>query len=99
MTAQEFRCRVDHHISPVLEGPDEERRAEGVVDDKRNMVSVRHFGHRLNIGHIGVGIAEGLGIDSLRIRSYGRLERHEVVNINDGVGNALCGKRVRNEVE
>ena len=99
MTTQEFSSRMHHHISPVLNRPDKERRAEGVVDDERNMVSVRHFGHRLNIGHIGVGIAEGLSIDRLCIRPNGRLERHEVVYIDDGVGDALCSERVRDKVE
>ena len=83
----------------MLYRADEERCAEGVVDDERNVVLVGNGCHCLKVGDIRVGVAEGLGIYHLGVGLYGCLQGFEVVHVDDGVGDALCGERVGYEVE
>ena len=58
-----------------------------------------HGGQGVDVGHVAVGIAEGLGIDHLGVGLDGCLEGLKVVHVDDGVADALCGQRVGDEVE
>ena len=65
VASEELRGRVDHDVGAVLQGPDQIRCAEGVVHYQGDAVPVGHFCHALNVEHVAVGIAEGLGYDGL----------------------------------
>ena len=54
--------------------PEEGRRAEGAVDDERDAVPVRDLRDGVDVGDVGVGIAEDLGVQQLRVLLDGLLE-------------------------
>ena len=62
-------------------------------------MAVCHFRDGFDIGDVGVGIAECLRIDNLGVGLDGSLKCFEVVDVDNGVGDALSGKCVGNQVE
>ena len=48
--------------------------------------------------HIAVGVTEGLGIHHLCIGLDGSLKGAEVIDVDNGIANALSGQRVGNQV-
>ena len=83
----------------MLNGTDEVGSAEGVVDDEGNVVAVGYDSDGLDVGDVGVGIAEGLGVYDFCVGTDGGLKCLQVVHIDDGVGDALGGQCVADEVE
>ncbi len=57
-----------------------------------------HSCHTLEVEHIRVRIAEGLGIYYLCVGLDGCLEGFEVIHIDNRIADALCGQRVGDEV-
>ena len=98
MSADKLCGGVDYDVGSVLDGAYEDW-GEGVVDDEDYAVAVGNLGDALEVGHVGVGIAEGLGIDDLSLGAYGCFEGLEVVDADDGVGDALRGEGMSDEVE
>ena len=99
VAADELRGRVDHDVGAVLDGAYQVGRAERVVDDEGDAMAMGHLGDGLNVSDVAVGIAERLGVDGLRIGLDSSLEGLEVVDVDDGVGDALRRQRVGDEVE
>ena len=91
MTADELRGRVYHYVSTMLNRPDQVRCAEGVVDNQGDIVLVSHLSQCVNIRHVTVRVAEGLGIDGFCVGADGSLYGGKVVHVDDGVGNTLIG--------
>ena len=91
MTTQKFGGGVNHDVCAVLQRANQERSAEGVVDDEGNTVLVSHGGHSFQIEDIGVRIAEGLSINHFRIRPDSSFEGVEIIHIDNRVGDALSG--------
>ena len=58
VAAHELRQRVDDHIRAVLDRPQQDRRRDGVVDDERNPVTVRHARQRLDVADVARGISD-----------------------------------------
>ena len=54
--------------------------------------------YALQVKHIAVGIAEGLGIHYLCVRLDGSLQSFQVVHVDDGVLDALCGQSMSNQI-
>ena len=79
--------------------PDKVRRTERVVDDERYAVTVRHGGYGLDVQYVAVRVAESLCIDRLRLRTDGALDGIGVINLYNGVRNALRGQCVGDQVE
>ena len=75
MTAKELGGRVHDDVRAVLDGTNQIRRAEGVVDHKRNAVTVCNVGHRADVGHVAVGIAQRLDENRLGVVLNGVLKR------------------------
>ena len=98
MAAEELGGRMHDDVGTVLQGTDEVRRAEGVIDDERYAMLVGHGCYALDVEDIGVGVAEGLGIYNFCVWLYGCFYGSEVVDANDGVGDALRGEGVGDEV-
>ena len=89
---------MDNDVDSMLDGADHDG-GEGVVDDEHDAMAVGHLGYGLQMGHVAIGVAEGLGIDHLGVGLDGRLERLQVVYVQDGVADALRREGVGDEVE
>ena len=59
---------------------------------------VGYGSHAFNIEHIAVGVAEGLGIYDFCVGLDSSFESLEVVHVQNGIGNALRGQRMGNQV-
>ena len=57
VTADEFRCGVHDNIRAVFQRTDEIRRAESIVNDKRQSVRMGDLRERVNVGNVAVRIA------------------------------------------
>ena len=98
MTAEELGGGVHHDVGAVLQGSDDVGRAEGVVHDEGQAVTVGYGGDAFDVEHVAVGVAEGLGEDGLRLGPDGGFEGLEVVHVDDGVAHTLTRERVGDEV-
>ena len=98
MTADELRGAVHNDVCSMFDGTDEEGR-KGVVHDEHDVMLVGDRRYRIEVGHIGIGIAEGLGIDDLGVGTDGGFKRLKVVDVHYAVFHALCGKRMGDKVE
>ena len=67
VAANELGCRMDHHISPMLNGTDQIGRAEGIVDDQRQAMLMCNGCDGIDIRNIRIGIAQGFNVDSLGV--------------------------------
>ena len=99
VAANELGGGVDYDVGAVLYGTDEVGGAEGVVDNEGHAVAVGYLGYGLEVGDVGVGVAEGLCIDGLGVGTEGCFERVEVVHLHYGVRDALRREGVGDEVE
>ena len=70
VAADVFGQGVHDDIRAMLERPQLIRRRERTVNDKRDLMGMRDRRHRLDIDEIRVRVADGLDIDSLRIRLH-----------------------------
>lgn len=75
MPADKFRRRMHHDICAVFNGADQIRCGKCGVHDQRDVMAVRDLGQFFQIGQIGVGIAQCLHEDRLRIFLYRRFKR------------------------
>ena len=83
----------------VLDGPDQVGGAEGVVDDQGQAMLVGNGGDGVNIGDVGVGVAQGFQIDGLGIGQDGSFHLGKVMGVHESSGNTELGKGVGQEVE
>ena len=98
VAAYELRGAVYHHIHTMLEGTYKDG-CEGVIYNEEYAVTVCHLGNGIQVGHIAVGVAEGLGVDDLGVGTYCGLQCLQVVYVHDAVFHALGGQRVGDEIE
>ena len=77
--ADEFRRGVHDDVRAVLDGAQEVRRREGVVDDDGDALRVCCLGDGLDVHEVSIRVADGLDEDAFRVRT-------------DGVGKALCAR-------
>ena len=98
MPPDELRGRVYDDIGAVFYRLNENRR-KGVIDDEEHLMAMSHFSNTRQIGNIGIGVAQRLGKDNLRVRLDGALQRLQVVDIDNGVADAAARQRVGDEVE
>ena len=89
MSADEFRCRVYNDVRTVFDRADD-KRSEGVVHDEEHAVLVCDLGNGIEVCHVRVGVAEGFGVNDFRVGLYGSFQPFQVVDIDDGVADALC---------
>ena len=92
MAADKLGGRVDHHIRPVLDGADQVRGAEGVVDHQRQPMSVGQGRDGIQVWDVAVGIAQGLQVDGFGVFLNGLLHLIQVMDIHKGGGNAVLGQ-------
>ena len=60
---------MDHYIRAVLDGTDQVRSSEGVVDDQRQTVLMGNLRNGIDVGDVAVGVSQGFQIDGLCILS------------------------------
>ena len=59
MAADKLSGRMDNDIRTMLDGPDEIRRAEGIVNHQRKAVLMSDFRNGIDIRNVAVRIAQG----------------------------------------
>ncbi|MDQ1113057.1 hypothetical protein QE418_002505 [Microbacterium testaceum] len=97
--AEELRRRVHDDVGAVLEGADQVRGRDRVVDDERHTRLVRRVGDRADVEDVDLGVADGLGEEQLRVRSDRGAPLLGVVLVLDERGlDAELGEGVLEEV-
>ena len=96
--AHELGGRVDNDVCAVLDGAQQVGRGERGVNDERQAMAMGDLRPALEVEHVGVGVAERLGIEQLSVGLDGGLNSGEVVGTHEGGGEALLNKRVAEEV-
>ena len=98
MTADKLGGGVNHNVRAVLDGPDQVGGAEGVVDDQGQAMLVGNGGDGVNVGNVGVGIAQSFQIDGLGVGPNGGLHFGKVVGVHKGGTYAEGGQRVGQQI-
>ena len=93
-----LRGRVHHNVGSVLQRTDEVGRAEGVVDNHGNAVAVGYLGRALNIGDVGVGVAQGFDEHQLGVGLDGGLQGIVIVGGDKRGGDAVFRQGVLQQV-
>ena len=103
VAADEFGGGMYHDIRAVFNGAEIIGRCEGVVHNQRDAVAVGDSCDRSQVNDVGVGIAQGLGVDQLRVFLDCRLKilrlrrvykGHVQALIPQGVGKQVVGAAV-----
>ena len=98
VAADELGGGVNNNVSAVLNGADQVRGAEGVVDDQGQAVLVGNLGNGVNVGNVRVGVAQGLQVDGAGVLLDGVLDLGQIVGIHKGGGHAESGQGVLQQV-
>ena len=98
MAADELGSRVHHDVCAVLDGTDEVRGAESIINDQRQAVLVGDGGNGVDIRDITVGVAQRLQIHSLGVGLDRGLHLCKVVGIHEGGVDAELGQSVSQQV-
>ena len=98
MAANELGSGVDHDVCAVLDGTDQVRGAEGVINDQRQTVLMGEGCNGVDVRDVAVGVAQRLQIDGLGVGLDGVLHLGEVVCIDEGGGDAELGQGVLQQV-
>ena len=83
MAADHLGERVHGDVGPVLERVEERRRRDRVVDDQGQAVPVGDLGDGLEIVHVALGVADGLGVEQAGVLVDGPLEVGRVARIHE----------------
>ena len=98
MAADELGGGVNNNVSAVLNGADQVRGAEGVVDDQGQAVLVGNLGNGVNVGNVRVGVTQGLQVDGAGVLLDGVLDLGQVMGVDKGGGHAESGQGVLQQV-
>ncbi len=98
MAADKLGGGVDDDVSAPLDGPAKRGRRAGVVDDQRHSVLVRDLGQLLDIADVELRIAQGLGVNGLRLFVDCRAQPVEVVGVHKFHLDPELGQRVVKQV-
>ncbi len=98
VAAQELRCRVHHDVRAVLDGADQVRRTEGVVNDQRQTVLVSDIRNGVDIRDVAVRVAEGFQVDGPGVLPDRVFNSFQVVNVNKRSVDSVQRQRVEKQV-
>ena len=98
VAADELGGGVDHDVCAVLDGADQIRSAEGVINDQRQAMLMGDGCDGVDVGDVAVGVAQGLQIDGLGVGLDGVLHLGQVVGVHEGGGDAELGQGVLQQV-
>ena len=98
VSAEELGRRFDDDVGAVFERPEQVRRGEGVVDDHRQPVAVSDRRNRLEVGQVGIGVAESLEVDEPGAIGDRRLQGGVVGDVDERGGDPVARQRVAQQV-
>ena len=98
MAADELGCGVDDDVGTMLQRTEQIRGAEGVIDDNRQTVLLGDLGDGVDVGDVGVGVAERLEIDDCGVVLDGTLNLVQVMGIDKRGLDAKLGERMLQQV-
>ena len=99
VSADELRRRVHDDVGAMAQRLAEVWRADGVVDDERDLVVVRDLAHALEVEHVALRVADRLAVERARLGPDRGGPGLEVVGIVDERDlNAELGQRVVEQV-
>ncbi len=98
VAAHELGGGVRHDVGTMLDGAQQVGRGEGGVHDEGQAVTVGDLGPALKVEHVGVGVAQRLGVEELRVGLDGGLDGGKVGGADERGGEALLDERVGEEV-
>ena len=99
VAADELGGGFHNDVGAVLQRAEQVRGGEGVVHDHRQVVLVGDGGDGLEVGQVGVRVAEGLEVDELGVLLDGVLELLRVLGGDEGGGDAVARQGVAQQVE
>ena len=83
-----------HNVCAVLNGTDEIRSSEGVVNNEGQAVLMGKLCESVNIWNVAVGVTEGFDVNRSGVILNSRLNFGKVVNVYKRGGNAEVRERV-----
>ena len=89
MSADKFGGGMNDNIGAVFDRADQVRCTECIIHDQRDIMTVGHLRHSIDIGNIRIRIAERFDIHYFRILPDGSLQRLRVVYIYNRMSNTL----------
>ena len=98
VAADELGCGVDDDVGTMLQRTEQIRGTEGVVDDNRQTVLLGDLGDGVDVGDVGVGVAERLEIDDRGAVLDGALDLFQVMRIDKRGLDAKLGERMLQQV-
>lgn len=98
VAADELGSGVDDDVSAMLDGTDQVRGAEGVINDQRQAMLVSDGCDGINIRNITVGVAQSLEVDSLGVGLDRVLDLFQIVSVHEGGGDAELGQSMLQQV-
>ena len=98
MAADKLGRRVNDDVGAVLQRTEQIRGAEGVIDDDRKAMLLGDLGDGVDVGDIGVGVAERLEVDNRGVVLNGTLDLVQVVGVDKGGLDTKLGERVLQQV-
>ena len=89
VSTDKFGGGMDDDIGAVFDRADQVRCTECIIHDQRDIMTVGHLRHSIDIGNIRIRIAERFDIHYFRILPDGSLQRLRVVYIYNRMSNTL----------
>ena len=81
---------MHHDVCSQFNRADKIRRAESVVDNQGDAMAVGNLRQLFNVGNVGIGIAQGLHVESLCILLDGAIYSIKVMHVDKSGGDPRC---------
>ena len=98
MSANKLGGRMHHDVCSMFKRTEKEWGGKSVIYNYRNAMAMGNFRYSLYIRYIRVRVSEGFHKHGLCVGLYGVFQRFQIIRPNNGVGDALSGKRMCDEV-
>ena len=92
MSTDKFGSGMHYHICSMLDGSDEIRRSEGIINHYRKAMLVSYLCNGVDVRDVAVGVSESLKINGSRILFDGILYFPEVMSVHEGGPDAVLRK-------
>ena len=99
MSANELRCGMHHDVRAMLDGSEQIRSSEGIVNYQGKTVLVSDLSDRIHVWNITVGVAKGLQVNGSGVLLNCSLYFSQIMCIHKGGRNSVLGKGVGQQVE
>ncbi len=81
---------MHRNVCAVVEWLEQNGRRDGIVDDKRHAMTMRHLGQRLNVADVAGGVADGFGEHRLGVLVDQSFDRVRPVAVGEAADDALA---------